>query len=208
MYHVRHEFFLVSKRIGLLGGTFNPVHLGHLVLAEEARERLKLNAVWFIPVAEPPLKEDPELAPAKDRLAMVRLAIAGQPAFRVDDIEMRRGGKSYTVDTLRALRARYGPRHHFVFLLGSDAARQLPEWKDYPDFLRLCHWIIAIRPGARPAKLPPGVETLDMPLLDISATNIRRRIARGRSIRYLVPEPVRAHVIRHHLFAAGSQVVG
>ena len=189
------------KRIGLLGGTFNPIHLGHLVLAETARERLGLDEVWFIPVAQPPLKDDPDLAPAADRLQMVELAIAGHPAFRACDVEIRRGGKSYTADTLRELQSRDGGASAFVFIVGSDACSQLAQWRDYPAVLQLCRFVIALRPGFHPPTLPRGVETLEVPLLDISATDIRRRVTEGRSVRYLVPEPVRAYIQDRLLYA-------
>ena len=201
----------MTRRIGLLGGTFNPIHLGHLVLAEEARERLRLDEVWFIPVAEPPMKDDPELAPAADRLEMVRRAIIGHPAFRASDIEIRRGGKSYTIDTLRELRRCYGTRCEFVFIVGSDACRQLAAWKGYPALLRCCRFVIAHRLGFRPTRLPQGVRALDIPALDISATDIRRRIAHGRSIRHLVPERVRSYIAARRLYAvhgAGYMVHG
>ena len=195
----------MRRRIGLLGGTFNPIHLGHLALAEEARERLRLDEVRFIPSAHPPLKHDPGLAPAKDRLQMVRLAIAGHPAFRVSDMEIRRGGISYTMDTLRQVRDRYGARAKLFFIVGSDACRQLRDWRGFPAFLRLCQFVIATRPGFRPTALPRGLMTLDIPLLDISATDIRRRIAQGRTIRYLVPDTVRFYINRHRLFAAAPR---
>lgn len=189
------------RRIGLLGGTFNPIHLGHLVLAEAAREHLRLDEVWFLPVAEPPLKDEPALAPARHRLRMVQLAAEGHPVFRACDLEIRRGGKSYTVETLRALTARYGARHQYWFLVGSDACRHLRAWREWRTLLRLCRLVIAVRPGFRLTQVPAGAQTLDIPLLDISSTDIRRRVALGRSIRFLVPERVRAYITRHRLYA-------
>ena len=194
----------MSKRIGLLGGTFNPVHLGHLVLAEQVRERLRLDEIWFIPVAQPPLKTEPDLAPAADRLRMVTLAIAGHPAFRASDLEIRRGGKSYTVDTLRAVRAHESPATAFFFLVGSDACGQLRKWREFPEILRLCRFVIVARPGFRAAQLPRGVRTIAMTPLDISATDIRRRIAHRQSIRYLVPAAVRRYILRRRLYAAAA----
>ncbi len=191
----------MTQRIGLLGGTFNPIHLGHLVLAEEARERLTLDEVWFIPVAVPPLKDDPELASATDRLRMVELAIADQPAFRACDVEIRRGGRSYTIDTLRAMRAEHGAARHLVCLVGADACAQLPAWREWATILTLCEFVVAVRPGYRLNALPDGVRRLEIPLLDISATDIRRRLAQGRSIRFLIPEAVRRYVLDHRLYA-------
>lgn len=191
------------KRIGLLGGTFNPVHLGHLVLAEEVRDRLRLDEVWFIPVAEPPLKSDPDLAPAADRLRMVEMAIASQPAFRALDIEIRRGGKSYTIDTLRALDEEY--RHtEWHFIVGSDAAAQMPSWKDVPALQQLCEFVVVARPGHPMPALPRGGRRLEMPLLDISASDIRRRVAQGHTVRFLVPDAVRDYIATHKLYLITS----
>ena len=192
----------MAQRIGLLGGTFNPIHVGHLMLAEEARERLHLDEVWFVPGAEPPLKAEPELAPAADRYRMVELAIAGHPQFRASDVEIRRGGKSYTVETLRTLHKQHGGQPQFVFIVGSDACGQLTAWRDFPGLLALCQFVVAIRPGFRPTELPPGVATLEIPLLDISSTGIRRRIAQGKSLRFLVPDAVRAYIAEHQLYRA------
>lgn len=190
----------MSKRIGLLGGTFNPVHLGHVVLAEEARERLRLDEVWFIPVAQPPLKREPGLAPARARMRMVQLAIAGHPAFRAKDVELRRGGKSYTIDTLRVLRAQYQRRLRFVFIVGADACGQLRQWREVAQLMQLCAFVVATRPGYRPRGLPRRVRTMEIPSLEISSTQIRRRLAQGRSIRYLVPDAVRRYLQRHRLY--------
>jgi nicotinate-nucleotide adenylyltransferase len=190
----------MTTRVGLLGGTFNPIHYGHLVLAEEARELLRLDEVWFMPVAEPPLKDEPELAPAQDRLRMVALAVADQPQFRASDLEIQRGGKSYTVDTLRALRQQHGEGVAWYFIVGADAAEQFASWRGIDDVLKLCRFVVARRPGYQRQIVLPGVDMIDIPLLNISATDIRQRLAQQRSIRFLVPEAVRRYLMDQALY--------
>ena len=197
----------MSKRIGLLGGTFNPVHLGHLVLAESAREQLALDEVWLVPVAEPPLKAEAALAPAADRWRMVELAIDGHAAFRASDIELRRGGKSYTVDTLRALHQQYGAAVAWSFIVGADACGQLTAWRELSVLLQLCQFVLATRPGFTAPAAPAGARTITMPLLNISSTDLRQRVAAGHTIRYLVPDAVRLYIDAHQLYRdAGRRV--
>ena len=189
-------------RVGILGGTFNPIHHGHLILAEEARAAFSLDRCLFIPNQLPPHKEEPSLASASHRLAMVRLAVAGHAVFEASDMEIVRGGRSYTVETLEALRTRYGAEATLFFLAGSDACQSLEHWKAIDRVLQLCSFVIAHRPGYRVPRPMPGIRTLEIPALDISSTAIRQRLQEGRTIRYLVPEPVREYLMTHRLYQA------
>lgn len=202
------------KKLGILGGSFNPIHFGHLVLAETAREALGLDRVIFIPAKLPPHKTAAALADGADRLAMVRLAVAGNPAFAVSDMELRRPGVSYTVDTVRALRGKLGAGTSIYFLIGADTISELAAWREVTRLARLCKFV----PMSRPGQASPNVAALEqavgrlparailkralaMPLIGISSSEIRRRIAEGRTIRYLVPEAVAAYIRRKHLYA-------
>lgn len=211
-------------RIGIFGGTFNPIHLGHLRSAEEVRERQQLHRVLFIPSASPPHKQRSEIAPATDRFEMVRRAIAGNNAFRVSSVEIDRAGRSYSVDTLDSLRRIY-PRVRFAFILGIDAFRELATWKDYRRLFELCDIVVTSRPSydeiSLPALIPvaarkefcyrrprkvlehrSGHEIVFQRVSDfaISASDIRERTHRGESIRYLVPRTVATYIARHELY--------
>ncbi|OGW66956.1 MAG: nicotinate (nicotinamide) nucleotide adenylyltransferase [Nitrospirae bacterium RIFCSPLOWO2_02_FULL_62_14] len=140
-------------RIGLFGGTFNPIHNCHLTIAAQIRERLSLDQILFIPTGDPPHKPHDGLAPASHRLEMVRLAVAADSAFAVADIEIRRQAKSYSIDTVRALRDHYGSEADLSFILGLDAFLEFPGWRQAPDLLRLCHFIVVSRTGASFAPL-------------------------------------------------------
>jgi nicotinate-nucleotide adenylyltransferase len=193
----------------VLGGTFDPVHLGHLVLAEQAREQLGLDTVLWVPAGDPWRKEGAAVSSAAHRLAMVRLAIDGNDAFAVTDAEIERGGPSYTAETLRGLRGER-PETELVFLLGLDALSDLPHWREPAAIIELAGLGVARRgeeaapDGAALERLLPGlsrqVRWIEMPRLDISATDLRRRAAEGRSLRYLVPPAVEAYIIRHKLY--------
>lgn len=134
-------------RIGLFGGTFNPIHHCHLTIAAQARERLSLDQILFIPSGDPPHKPQDNLAPARHRLEMVRLAVAADPALAVSDIEVRRPEKSYSIDTVRELRSQYGPATDLVFIIGLDAFLEFPSWRQAPDLLQLCHFAVVSRTG-------------------------------------------------------------
>lgn len=188
-------------RIGVLGGSFNPVHYGHLRLAEEAREHLQLDRVLFIPAGLRPHKPQRGLIEGRHRLAMVRLAIRRQPAFEASDIELRRPGPSYTVDTLEALRRRRRRRARLFFLSGADTLQELRTWRDPDRVLALCTFVVATRPGYALRVKRHGMTTLPVTRLAISASDIRRRVAGGRSIRYLVPAAVAAYIARHRLYS-------
>ena len=187
-------------RIGILGGSFNPIHDGHLRLAEEAREALRLDRVLFIPAGHRPHKPQHGLIDARHRLAMVRLAIRDHVSFAVSAIELQRTGPSYTVDTLLALRRQFGARARCFFISGADTLQELKIWKDVDRVLRLCTFVVATRPGYPLRLRRRGLTGLPMTPLAISASDIRRRVHQGRSIRYLVPDTVERYIARHDLY--------
>ncbi|HET6478186.1 MAG TPA: nicotinate-nucleotide adenylyltransferase [Dehalococcoidales bacterium] len=198
--------------VGILGGTFDPVHSGHLILAEVAREQLNLNEVLFIPAGQPWLKVDRTITPAEHRLQMLRLALNDTPYFRISEMEIQRSGPTYTIDTINALKERLSDEDELFFILGQDNLMQLPQWHDAPELIKLCYLVAAPRPGVKKPDLKaleaeiPGIRQRVMlmkePLVDISATNIRERVARGLSVRHLVPEPVNRYIKEHRLYMA------
>jgi nicotinate-nucleotide adenylyltransferase len=191
------------ERIGMFGGTFDPIHVGHLLLAERAREELGLDHILFVPANVPPHKRSGRLiAPPESRLEMLRLAIAGNPAFEISTHEIDREGVSYTVDTLRHFEA-VRPTARFTLLIGGDNAGDFATWRDPEQIVRLASVAVWARPGSQlPAELLPGVgyHRIDSPLLEISSTDIRSRAAAGRSIRYMVPDAVADYITRHELY--------
>lgn len=201
-------------RVGVLGGTFDPVHLGHLIIAENARCRLNLDKLLFVPAGQPWLKTERAVTPVHHRVAMLRLAIASNAAFELDPREVERSGPSYSVDTLEELRAAYPRGTEFSFVVGWDLLAQLPRWHRPQRLLELCHLVAVPRPGYHKPldkleSILPGigqrVVSLDWPRLAISASNIRRRRAQGLSIRYLVPPKVLAYIEEHGLYVGPSR---
>lgn len=198
----------MSRAIGLLGGTFNPVHEGHLSIAREALRLFALDAVWFIPCAVPPHKPSHNLASNEDRLAMLRLALAGETRFEALSIEFERPGKSYTVDTVRALQALH-PADGFVFVIGADTLPELHTWHQPLELLSLVRIVTLARPGFVPdpaaLRLPaPWPEKLLADLrtgepLDVASRDIRAKIAAGEPVS-LVPEPVLHYIQEHNLY--------
>lgn len=198
--------------IGIFGGTFDPIHLGHLILAEEARWALGLDRLLLMPAAQPWRKSERVVTPAAHRLAMVRAAVADDPYFDVSTVEMDRGGPTYTVETLAALRAELGPEPELVFILGEDALLDMPNWRDPAGIVRLARLGVAARGGSPAADLAalertlPGirerVSVIPMPEIEISSTGVRRRVREGGSIRYLVPRAVAAYIAEHGLYRA------
>ncbi len=187
-------------RIGVFGGTFDPPHTGHLVVASDACGALGLDRVLWIPSAVPPHKVKTVQAPAEARLEMVRAAIAGDPRFEADDLELRRPGPSYTVDTLRDLAARH-PGAELVLLIGADNLREIPGWREPGEILRLARVAVLSRDGAGvPPDAPVPAVPVPVTRVDVSATEVRRRAAAGETIRYLVPDAVRALVERRGLY--------
>jgi nicotinate-nucleotide adenylyltransferase len=180
--------------IGVFGGTFDPVHVGHLAIANAALDELGLDRVYFVPARRSPLKQDGPVASAQDRLAMLTVATGDEPRFRVSTVELDREGPSFTVDTLETLR-----REGQLFLiLGSDAYADFDRWREPARIRDLATIVLAARPGAPHA--PAGVRMLDSPLMDISSRELRARAARGRSLRYLVPKAALRYIEEHRLY--------
>ncbi|MCK6457129.1 MAG: nicotinate-nucleotide adenylyltransferase [Phycisphaerae bacterium] len=203
----------MSTRIGLYGGSFNPIHFGHLISARSVAEQCGLDRVLLIPAAMPPHKNLPDLAPAADRLAMVRLAVEGDGQFDVSDVELRREGPSYTIDTIAALRADWGPSGEFVWIIGADSLPELATWSRAMQLVETVRIVAARRPGWAEPDLTAlrrvlgdaNVERLrkdviPTPAIEISATDIRMRIAAGRSVRYLLPDRVIEYIEARGLY--------
>jgi len=194
-----------------MGGTFDPIHYGHLLAAEAAREALGLEEIWFVPCGQPALpKAEPPCA-GHHRYSMTVLATVTHPQFRVSRVELDRPGPSYAVDTVRFFRTEVAPEAEWYFITGADALAQLPEWYEYRTLLHLCHFVAVTRPGydaeefrqQLAAEIAPQVQTLRTPGVDISSSEIRERVRTGRSIRYLTPDPVAAYIYKHRLYLAG-----
>jgi nicotinate-nucleotide adenylyltransferase len=187
-------------KIGVFGGTFNPPHLGHLIVAESARESLNLDRVLLIPCASPPHKSPGALADAHCRLEMVKLAASGNTHFEASDLEIERGGKSYTVDTLRALTVLY-PHAELYLLIGIDNLLDLHTWKEPEEIISLSEVVAINRPGFDPANVRKDylrrVTFLRYPSIDISSSEIRRKAKMGKSIKYLVPTAVESYILKH-----------
>jgi nicotinate-nucleotide adenylyltransferase len=183
-------------RIGIMGGTFDPIHHGHLILARDAREALDLHKLVFIPNYLSPHKMGAQAAPPELRAAMVRAAIQGERGFEIEEVEILRGGTSYTIDTLLYLRTVY-PEDDLFYLVGEDNMPELHTWRRIEEILLLAQLVVIARAAGGP---PHPYITLHQRRVDISATDIRARIAKGRSIRYLVPDKVRAIIEKHQLY--------
>lgn len=192
-------------KVGFMGGTFDPIHYGHLLAAESAREACGLDEVWFVPAGHPPLKENGPEADGESRLEMVYRAIDFQPHFRAMDLELEREGTSYTIDTIKALHGLY-PGRTFSIIIGTDRVNDLPQWHEIEALAGMVSFIGVTRAGEtfRPEQLPKYITDkltlVDMPLLDISSTIIKERIAAGRSIRFLLPEKVHSFIRRNGLY--------
>ena len=194
--------------VGILGGTFDPIHIGHLVIAEEARITLGLSEVLFVPTGQPWLKLDRNITAAAHRVEMVRRAIAGNPHFKLCTLEIERPSPSYTVDTLTILQKQLGSGASLFFILGRDTLAELPLWKEPQKVIRLCRLVVPPRLGSRDLKhlnaAIPGlldkVIQLDMPVIGISSSEIRQRIAHGLSIRYLVPHGVERYITEQRIY--------
>lgn len=217
-------------RLGVLGGTFNPIHNGHLAIARQTREALGLDRILFIPTNDPPHKPHQGLAPAKDRYEMVRLAIDSDPLFVISNIELRRSGTSYSIDTVRQLRHEYGPESELFFLIGLDAFLDFPTWHEPETLLTLCSFVVISRPGlsfqalSTLPLLPPlsqqalldldrGVSSrltvpmgthslicLRLPPSDVSASGIRSKFKQGLPTANLLPPQVESYILQHHIY--------
>jgi len=196
--------------IGVMGGTFDPIHMGHLIVAEEVRARLNLAEILLVPAGQPWLKMDSPISPTEHRVHMVRLAIADKPHFKLSTMEIERPGATYTVDTMAELQAQLGASNDLFFILGWDSLAELPQWKEPSRLITMCQLVVVPRPGyPRPdlkalEALIPGLSQrviiMDKPEIDINASEIRDRVAQGLSISHLVPEPVDEYIKRHKLY--------
>lgn len=210
---------------GLLGGTFDPIHFGHLRCAQEILELFELEKIIFVPASRPPLKTHRDITPSGHRYQMIRLAISGNRSFSVSDIEERREGKSYSVETVSCFLEEYGKVLELYFILGQDAFQEIEAWKDWEKLLSLCNFVVMTRPGYEVKDLggilpsdfvsqfkydkdadgfegPGGyfIFFREVTFLDISSTDIRERVKGKRSIRYIVPEPVCDYISEHLLY--------
>jgi len=196
----------MGRRVGVMGGTFDPIHYGHLVTAEEAVVQFGLDEVVFVPTGQPWMKADRDVTSSEDRYLMTVVATASNPRFSVSRIEIDREGPTYAVDTLRELADEH-PDAELYFITGADAILQIFEWKDPEDALSLAHFIAATRPGydltrfeaAAPTR-NPRVTTMDIPALAISSSEIRSRVRESRAIRYLLPEGVKSYIEKQALY--------
>jgi nicotinate-nucleotide adenylyltransferase len=186
-------------KIGILGGTFNPIHVGHLILAEEAREMLNLDRVIFVPACLPPHKNGAEIAPAKARFEMIKAAIKGNKFFSVSDVEIKRTGRSYTIDTITELKAQFS-NDELYFIIGSDLLTYLDDWKDLGQIIKMVKFIAATRPGYPLEKIPSYIQTLAIRAIDVSAFEVRSCVKQEKSFRYLVPEAVFNYINKKGLY--------
>lgn len=194
-------------RIGIMGGTFDPVHYGHLVIAEEARFEFSLDRVVWIPAGDPPHKSGRRIVAQEHRYAMVVLATASHSAFEVSRLELERRGPSYTVDTVAAFRE-MAPGAELYFITGADATLEILTWHRHQDLVKSCRFIAVTRPGydlerlssVLPSDYLDRINTIQAPGVDISSTGLRERVARGEPIKYLVPEGVEAYLTKHRLY--------
>ena len=198
-----------DTRIGVLGGTFDPPHIGHLVIAAEAMEYLKLAQVIFAPTRQPPHKPNQHLTPIEQRLEMVRLAIVSQPRFALSHVDVKRQGPTYTVDTMRLLREQWGEHCELYFIMGMDSLATILSWHEPVELIKLCQLAVFNRPGfdvdlEKLEKKLPGLSTrvifIPAPSLDIAASDLQRRIRAGKPIAHLVPEAVAAYIKEHGLY--------
>lgn len=192
-----------SSKVGILGGTFNPPHIAHLIVAETVRDNLKLDKILFVPAATPPHKLNVEIIPAGQRLQMVKLAVRNNPVFEVSDVELRRRGPSFTIDTLTDLKRKF-PKEDYYFLLGIDLLIEFNTWKNPDRILEECTLVAMNRPGFDMGKVDKEllrkVEVVSVPNIDISSTSIRRLVKSGKSIRYLVPDEVEKYVRENSIY--------
>lgn len=192
---------LSMDRIGLYGGSFNPVHLGHVLVAQAAEEELGLTRLFFVPAAQSPFKPHQSLAAAGQRLRLLRLALAGHAGWEIDTQELDRGGISYTIDTIRNYRQRF-PQTEIFYLIGADHVPQLPKWREAQELAKLCRFVVIPRPGESTRELPfpfQGGFLRGFPL-GISSSQIRERLQLGQSIENLVPAPVAEAILNNRLY--------
>ncbi len=188
------------KRIGILGGTFNPIHVGHLTIAQMVHEQLKLDKVIFVPSNLPPHKSNNNVASNKDRYHMVRLAVRGNPRFEVSDYEIKKGGKSYSVETVNYFRDRYPRGTKLFFIIGNDLLPTLRTWKRIDEILKIVSFVSVNRPGFKEEKSKIKVKSITVPGLQTSSSYVRKRITAGKTVKYLVPENVLNYIEKTRLY--------
>lgn len=205
------------RSFAIFGGTFNPIHFGHLAIAEEVRTKYKLDKVIFVPTYFPPHKDPADLVDARKRAIMVNLATVSNPSFEVSYYEVEKGGKSYTIDTVRHFSGLLGDQAELYFIIGADMLADIPTWKNIPELMKLCRFIAVSRPGYDvqrifnqnflatenfdiASSLAENILIEEMSMLDISASDIRRRVREWKSIKYLVPEPVEQFIHNQKLY--------
>jgi len=196
--------------IGILGGTFDPIHRGHLVIAEEVKNRLGLAEVLFIPAGQPLLKTTSSISAVEHRVQMTRLAIADKPYFKLSTVDIDRTGPSYTVETVAQLKKQYGAGDRLFFIVGWDSLSQLPRWKNPDQLISMCRLVAVPRPGFSPPDITlleatiPGLSqniiSLDITRVDVSSSQVRDRVSRGLPVDHLVPEPVERYIREHGLY--------
>lgn len=200
-----------AERIGIMGGTFNPIHIGHLVVAEDIREKFSLDRVLFIPTGMPPHKPDCEVIAAEHRYEMVRRAVASNRFFEASRLEVDRSGYTYTVNTLMELKREYGGETVLFFIIGADIVHELTTWKEFRKVFELCEFIAVFRPGFDREAFEAGIKQLineygaviheaDTRLVDVSSSELRERCSRGESIKYLVPDAVEEYIVEKGLY--------
>lgn len=212
---MRYTFSMALERIGLFGGTFDPPHVGHLILASEAKSQLELNRVLWTVTPDPPHKQDQTITSLEHRLAMVKLAIEDNPSFVLSDVELNRPGPHYTIDTIKLL-AEQNPDAEIVPIIGGDSLNDLPTWHEPKEIIYAAHWVGVMRRPGEETNLQaleqelPGISSkvhyVEAPLLEIASSEIRSRVAKGKPFRYYLPEPVYEYIEKHHLYLQ-SQVI-
>jgi nicotinate-nucleotide adenylyltransferase len=199
------------KRIGIMGGTFDPIHFGHLVAAEAARDSFELERVFFVPSGNPPHKKDYLVTDAEHRYLMTNLAVAANPFFEVSSVEIERKGYSYSIDTVTEFYNKYKDHAELYFITGADAVLEILTWKNVERVTELCSLIAATRPGTHleelhsfirtlPIKIGQKIHIMEVPALAISSTDIRRRVASNRTIKYLLPDAVEQYIVKKGLY--------
>jgi nicotinate-nucleotide adenylyltransferase len=191
------------RRVGIMGGTFDPIHHGHLVAASEVADNFALDEVVFVPTGNPWQKDAGAVSPAEDRYLMTVIATASNPRFHVSRVDIDRDGPTYTVDTLRDIRARYGPKTQLFFITGADALQRILSWKDTDQMFELAHFVAVTRPGFALSDdhLPDdAISMIQVPAMAISSTDCRTRVAAGKPVWYLVPDGVVQYIAKRHLY--------
>lgn len=188
----------MKRKVGILGGTFDPPHLGHLIIANEVLDQLGLDEVMFMPNHEPPHKERNSGTTGHDRLTMLKLAIEGHPSFSIESFELNQQGRSYTYDTMKKLTEK-NPDNEYYFIIGADMVEYLPHWYNIEELIKLVQFVGANRPNHR-LETPYPVTMVEVPMIEISSSMIRSRVQRGNTIRYLLPDPVSRYIEENHLY--------